>query len=254
MEDLVPYLDELVTANRILANEGIVDAFGHISCRHPLRSDRFLLSRARTPQCIEAEDIMEFTLDGEAVEPRGRTSYLERYIHAALYQARPDVASAIHSHSSATIPFGVCDIPIRPLLHNTSVIGPEVRVWDSQTNFGDTELLIPNMAMAKDFAAFLGADPAALMRGHGSGVVGVSVRRAVFIAIKLETNAELQMRASQLGPIRFLTPGEIAKVNKSIDDIEDKPLVGVDRAWEYWCSRAGIPYRPKPAIGMQVAT
>ncbi len=248
MDDLQPYLEELVTANRILAQEGIVDAFGHISSRHPFRADRFLLSRARTPQCIVADDIMEFTLDGEAVEPRGRVPYLERYIHAALYQARPDIHSAIHSHSDATIPFGVCGIPIRPLLHNAAVIGPEVRVWDSQTNFGDTELLIPNMAMARDFAAYLGADPAALMRGHGSGVVGISVRRAVFIAIKLETSAELQARASQLGKITFLSAGEVAKVNKSIDEIEDKPLVGVDRAWEYWCSRSGLPYRPKPAL------
>jgi len=249
MKNLQPQIEELVTANRILAHEDIVDAFGHISCRHPFRDDRFLLSRARAPHCIEAGDIMEFTLAGDAVEPAGRGSYIERYIHAAIYKLRPDVRSVIHSHSSSTIPFGVCATPIRPMLHNCAVIGNEVRIWDSQSKFGDTDLLISSMEMAEDLASFLAEDPAVLMRGHGSVVVGVSVRQAVFAAIKLETSADLQTRASQLGKITFLPRGEVDLVNRAFEAIGDKPLAGVDRAWEYWCSRAGVPYRAPNARG-----
>ena len=126
-------LEELVTGNRILAREGVVDSFGHISVRHPDDPRRYLLSRSRAPDCIEKDDIMEFMLDGTPVDPRGRAPYLERFIHGALYEARPDVISVVHNHSESVIPFGVTGKKIKPIFHMGASIGHEVPVWDSTT-------------------------------------------------------------------------------------------------------------------------
>ena len=156
MAKLDTTIEELVTANRILATEGIVDSFGHVSVRHPTRPDRFLLSRARAPERIEAEDIMEFTLTGEAADARGRKPYLERFIHGALYEARPDVQSVVHNHSPSTIPFGITGKKLWPLLHMCASIGHQVPLWDSHDKFGDTSLLVDSMAMGRDLAKQIG--------------------------------------------------------------------------------------------------
>jgi Ribulose-5-phosphate 4-epimerase and related epimerases and aldolases len=148
--------DELVTANRILAREGVVDAFGHVSIRHPHHPDRFCLSRARAPECIEVADIMEFALDGTPIEAGGRQPYAERYIHAGIYEARPDVQAVVHNHSPAVIPFGITGTPLRPVMHMCASMGTEVPVWDSRTRFGDTNLLVTALPMARDLAAALG--------------------------------------------------------------------------------------------------
>lgn len=237
-------IEDLVAANRILAHENVVDAYGHVSVRHPEHPDRYFLSRARTPQCIEASDIMEFRLDGTAIDPQGRMPYLERYIHGAMYEARPEVQSVIHNHSHSVIPFGVGAEPIRPLVHNCAIIGHSVPIWDSRDNFGDTDLLVSNMAMGRNLAAFVGKHRTCLMRGHGAVVAGTSLRNAVYTAIALKTNAELQMQARQFKTVTFLSPGEIDKMNELSDRIDGLPLAGSDRAWEYWCYRAGVPYRP----------
>jgi len=232
MTNLTSHIDELVTANRILAREGICDSFGHISVRHPDNPQRFLLSRARAPEQIEEADIMEFTLEGEAVDARGRTPYLERFIHGAIYEVRPDVQSIVHNHSESVIPFGVTDTPVKPLLHMCASIGHEVHTWDSQTKFGDTNLLISNMEMGRDFAGFLADNRAALMRGHGAVTVGQSIRHAVWIAIYLEVNAKLQREAAQMGKIKFLTAGEVDAI------IGRTGPFTFNRAWENWCRRA----------------
>src|SRR6266699_5459391 len=140
-------LEEIVTANRILAHEGVVDSFGHVSARHPDNPKRFLLSRARAPERIEKDDIMEFTLEGDPVDARGRAPYLERFIHGGLYEARPDVQSVVHNHSPSVIPFGVTENKLKPLLHMCGCMGYESRIRDTQTKFKDTALLVENMAM-----------------------------------------------------------------------------------------------------------
>lgn len=235
-------IEDLVTANKILANEGVVDAFGHISVRHPDNPDRYLLARARTPQCIEASDIMEFELDGTPIDPGGRSLYLERYIHGAIYEAHHQVNCVVHSHSHSVVPFGVGGESIRPLLHNCAVIGPQVPIWDSRDKFGDTDLLVSNMTMGRDLAQFMQTCPTCLMRGHGAVVSGRSLRSAVFTAIALHTSAELQAQSSRFKTIKFLSPGEIEKIMAMFDALEAKG--GGDRAWEYWCFRAGVPFRP----------
>src|SRR3977135_2691111 len=160
-------IDELVTANRILAREGVVDSFAHLRVRHPDDPQRYLLSRSRAPDCIEKGDIMEFTLDGTPVDAKGRAPYLERFIHGALYEARPDVMSVVHNHSESVIPFGVTAAKIKPIFHMGASIGHEVPVWDSHDHFGDTALLVEDMAMGRDLAKLIGAGGAARMRGPG---------------------------------------------------------------------------------------
>jgi HCOMODA/2-hydroxy-3-carboxy-muconic semialdehyde decarboxylase len=202
-------IEELVTANRILAREGVVDSFGHISARHPDNPQRYLLSRSRAPDCIEAGDIMEFTLDGNPVDAKGRAPYLERFIHGALYEARPDVMSVVHNHSESVIPFGVTAKKIKPIFHMGASIGREVPVWDSHDQFGDTALLVENMPMGRDLAKLIGSGATALMRGHGATVAGRNVRHAVYISVYLEVNARLQKQAMDMGEVQFLTPGEV---------------------------------------------
>jgi ribulose-5-phosphate 4-epimerase/fuculose-1-phosphate aldolase len=236
-------LEELVTANRILAREGIVDAFGHASIRHPAHPDRFCLSRARAPECIEAHDIMEFALDGSPLDAAGRKPYAERFIHGAIYEARPDVRAVVHNHSPGLIPFGVTTVRLRPIMHMCASIGTDVPVWDSRASFGDTNLLVTNVAIARDLAASLGSRPVALMRGHGCVVAGGSLREVVFNAIYLELNAVLQQRASALGDVTFLSDGEVRAV------MATRSSFTFERAWEYWCQRAGRPYDERPMDG-----
>jgi ribulose-5-phosphate 4-epimerase/fuculose-1-phosphate aldolase len=226
-------LEELVTANRILANEGVVDSFGHVSARHPDNPQRYLLSRARAPERIERADIVEYALDGTAINENGRAPYLERFIHGAIYEARPDVQAVVHNHSPSVIPFGVTGKKLKPLLHMCASIGHEVPIWDTQDKFGDTALLVTDMAMGRDLARAMGAQPTALMRGHGATVVGRSVRHAVFVSVYLELGAKLQMQAMAMGEIKFLTPREVDKIIARVSDYT------LNRAWENWARRAG---------------
>src|SRR6516225_11737640 len=178
-------LEELVTANRILANESIVDSFGHVSARHPDNPKHYLLSRARAPERIERADIVEYTLEGEAIDKNAPAAYVERFIHGAIHEARPDIHSVVHNHSPSVIPFGVTAKKLKPLLHMCANIGHEVSTWDSHDKFGDTALLVENVEMGRDLARAIGSDRTILMRGHGATIVGANVRQAVFISIYL---------------------------------------------------------------------
>ena len=230
-------LEELVTANRILANEGIVDSFGHVSARHPDKPDHYLLSRARAPERIERDDIVEYTLDGTAIDERGRAPYLERFIHGAIYEKRPDVHSVVHNHSPSVIPFGVTGKKLKPLLHMCASIGHEVPVWDSHDKFGDTTLLVTDMAMGRDLAQHMGSQPTALMRGHGATVVGRSVRHSVFVSVYLEVGAKLQMQSMAMGEIKFLTAGRGRQDRRARNRLHAQPRLG----------ELGAPRRPRNA-------
>lgn len=237
MSTLTELIEDLVTANRILATQGIVDSFGHVSVRHPDNSKRYLLSRSRAPERVETGDIMEFTLDGDPVDAKGRKPYLERFIHGAAYEMRPDVMSVIHNHSPGVIPYGVTGRKMRPIMHMCGTIGHEVPIWDQRDKFGDTDLLVTSMAMGRDLAKKLGKGRTALMRGHGCVVVGHELRAAVYTAVYLELNAKLQMQAEAMGKVKFLSKGEAQKVAQTTT------LANINRAWENWCRRAERPYR-----------
>ncbi len=236
---------DVVAANRILASEGVVDAFGHVSARHPTKPDRYFLSRALAPELIEDSDIIEFFLDGTPANGDTRKGYLERSIHGAIYEARPDVQAVVHSHSRSVIPFSVTGERLRPIMHSCACIGHHIPVWDAQDTFGDTDLLISSMDMGRDFAKVLAGNNGALMRGHGSTVIGRSVREAVYTAVYLEVNAGLQLQATRFPSVKFLTDGEVKMINERL--LRAKPAEGYDRAWVYWCDHAGIKPRIRTA-------
>lgn len=238
MSILSDLIEDLVTANRVLASQGIVDSFGHVSIRHPDRPDRYFLSRSRAPERVETADIMEFTLDGDPVDAKGRKPYLERFIHGAAYEARPDVMAVIHNHSPGVIPFGITGRKMRPVMHMCATIGHEVPIWDQHDKFGDSNLLVESMEVARDLAKTLGKGRTSLMRGHGAVVVGAELRATVYTAVYLELNAKLQMQAEAMNtPVRFLTEGETKMV------ADTTSMSNVNRAWENWCGKAGRPYR-----------
>ena len=240
-------VDDLIAANRILSHEGVIDALGHVSCRHPDRPDHFLMSRARAPALVTADDLMEFAADGTPVDAQGRRPYVERFIHAAIYAARPDIASVVHDHSAEIIPFGVSTVPLRPVSHVGGLIGASVPVWDIAECFGnETNLMVVNLAMGHDLARRLGNGLAVLMRGHGAVAAGVSIRQATIAAITLNQQARLLRDAIALGGgVRTLAPGEVTATARIFNP--ETPGDAIGRTWEYWCLRAGMPYHPRGA-------
>ena len=234
MSDLNSDLRDLVIANRILAHEGVVDAFGHVSLRHPDNPERYLLSMSRSPELVTAGDVMEFTIEGDPIDPQGRPVYAERPIHGALYEARPDVQAVVHNHSPAVIPFGVTGTPLRPMVHLAAIIGVQVPGWDIRDRFGDTNMLVTTMEQGRDLARAVGDGRVALMRGHGCVVVGGSLKEVVMTSIYLQVNARLLSESLPLGDVTYLSPGEVAKMS----EFQRSPLAA-DRAWEYWKMRAG---------------
>jgi ribulose-5-phosphate 4-epimerase/fuculose-1-phosphate aldolase len=226
-------LDDLVLANRILFHQGVVDAYGHVSARDPRDPERFLIARHVAPALVTRDDIMTFDLEGRALDANGRTPYTEVFIHAAIYAARPDVHGVVHSHSPAIIPFGVSDVPLRPIAHVCAFLGEGVARFDTQDAFGDTDLLIRDLALGEALARALGPHPVALMRGHGSVAVGVTLRQAVYRAIYTEVNARLQTEALRLGgSVRYLTSGETALMGRHQDPAYQRP-------WALWVTALG---------------
>lgn len=227
-------LTELVIANRILAREDIIDNFGHVSIRSPLNPERYFISRSRSPELVTRDDIMEFTLEGEQVSKDPRSPYAERHIHGAIYKDRPDVNAVTHHHARSIIPFTMNDVSLRPMFHMTAVIGPEIETWDSQDEFGDTNMLVDTMPMGHSLARALGNNRVALLRGHGCICVADSIKAVVMVSIGLRDNAALVQSTRQLGEIKYLTDGEIEKTSAKL--LSPMPLT---RAWDYWVQRAG---------------
>lgn len=225
-------IDDLVIANHILVNEGVLDGFGHISVRHGQEPERFLISRSMAPGLVTADDILVCDLDGHVHDKRGRKTYVERYIHSEIYRARPDVMAVVHSHSPAVIPFGVTGARLRPICHMSGFLGAVVPVFEIRHTAGEnSDLLIRNQALGQALTRELGQSAVALMRGHGNVVVGFSIQQVVFRAINTENNARLQSEAMRLGEINYLTPEEA----QATSDMNDEHL---DRPWQVWKKRA----------------
>lgn len=231
LEQAIRYV---VIANRILANERVVDAYGHVSVRHPLDPGRYLLSRSRAPELVERGDVIEFDLDGKAASGDARPPYLERFIHGAIYEARPDVQAVVHAHAEAVLPFTISTVPLRPVVHMASFIGARLPVWDIRDNFGDTNLLVVNMTQGRDLARGLGAERVVLMRGHGFTAAARSLQEAIRMSVYMPLNARVLADALRLGEVTYLSRGEIdAHASMKPDD------PSMYRAWEYWAVRAG---------------
>jgi ribulose-5-phosphate 4-epimerase/fuculose-1-phosphate aldolase len=235
MTDADPALiDDLVTANRILYDQGVVDGFGHVSGRHDTNPERFLLARSMAPGLVTAADMMEFDLAGEPVDPQGRTPYLERFIHSEIYKAYPAVQAIVHSHSPAVIPFGVVATPLRPIFHMGSFLGLGVPVFEIREAGGlATDMLIRSPALGEALAKSLGGAAVALLRGHGNVVVGASVKEVVFRAVYTEINARLQAEALRIGQgqVVFLNDAE-AMASMTTNQGQ------ITRPWDLWKAKA----------------
>jgi HCOMODA/2-hydroxy-3-carboxy-muconic semialdehyde decarboxylase len=235
--DLKALLDDLVAANRILYRQGVVDGFGHVSVRHPTRSDRFLLSVAKAPRRVTAEDIIEFDLEGRPIDGRDRPIYSERFIHSEAYKARPDVNAVVHSHSSAVVPFSVTQVPLRAIHNTASFLAAGVPVFEMRKVAGMTNNLVTDGMRGKALIEVLGDRPVALLRGHGDVVVGPDLRRTVSRAIYTEVNARMLLQAVMLGgPITYIDPEE----SKLIESGREARMSGhgVDRTWQMWLEEA----------------
>lgn len=225
-------LDDLAVANRILYDQGVVDGFGHVSVRHDKDASRYLLARSMAPALVTRDDIVEYDLDSNPIDARGRVSYLERYVHGEIYKARPDVIAVVHSHSPAVIPFANTAVPLRPMNHVAGFLGAGAPVFEIRDAAGPaTDMLIRNASLGHALSATLGEHPVALMRGHGSVAVAQSIRHVVFRAVYTEVNARMQADAMKLGTPMFLDPEEAAAAAKTNDGL-------VERPWSLWKQRA----------------
>ena len=237
MSDLSALVRDLVVANRILARENVVDAYGHVSVRHPDNPPRFLLAASVAPEMVEEGHIIEFNLDCTPVRDDGRPLYHERFIHGGIYETRPDVQAVVHAHAEDVLPFSISVTPLRPVIHSGSFMGAHVPVWDMADRFGcSTNMLVTNMEHARDLAHCLGPNKVVLMRGHGFSAAAGSLIEVVRMAVYVPRNARVQMNALRLGgDIKPLHDGEIAARDGGY-----KPYsLETRRAWIYWARKAG---------------
>jgi ribulose-5-phosphate 4-epimerase/fuculose-1-phosphate aldolase len=221
-------VDDLVAASRILAQQGVLDAYGHVSARSDRKPERFVMSRSLAPALVTAADLMELDPDSEALAGDKRKGFIERYIHGEIYRARPEVMAIVHSHSPSVIPFGVTRTKLRPVYHMGSFLWSGAPVFDIRKIREDNDLLIRDRPLGQALAGSLGKCNCVLMRGHGMTVIGDSVPEAVFRAIYTEMNARLQLQASQLeGPIEFLSEEEGRRSSAANRGTLERP-------WELW--------------------
>jgi HCOMODA/2-hydroxy-3-carboxy-muconic semialdehyde decarboxylase len=223
---------ELALASRMLANESVLDAFGHVSLRHPSDPERYLLPRSRSPQLIEPSDVLEFTLDSEPVKSASEKLFAERVIHGCIYQARPDVHAVCHHHSRSVMPFCISGVALQPVDHLGATMGPTIPFWDQRDEFGDTNMIVAQPEEGRSLARALGPHWVVLMKRHGATVAGTSTEELVFRSIFSCRNADLQREAQTLGGVSKLTPVEIEKAGAF--NLEPRPI---SRAWEYWTTR-----------------
>jgi HCOMODA/2-hydroxy-3-carboxy-muconic semialdehyde decarboxylase len=224
-------LDDLAAASRILADQGVFDAAGHVSMRHPHRADRFLMSRSLAPALVTGDDILELTLDGEPCDARGRRPFVERFLHAEIYRARPDVGAIAHGHSPSVVPFGLVATPMVATYHNAAFLAAGVPVFDIREEFATTDIVISDAARGAALARVLADRSVVLLRAHGFVAVGPTVPVAVFRGVFTEVSARIQLHAAVLGgPLAALDPEE----GRLADAIN---IATVDRSWELWKRR-----------------
>lgn len=225
-------IDDVVAGNRILAQQGVLDGFGHVSARHPGDPGQYFLSRSLAPELVTAGDVMLYDLDSNVQHGDARRPYLERFIHGEIYKARPDVMAIVHSHSPSVIPFAASSIKLRPIYHMSGFLRGATEVFDIRDHFGCTDMLVRNGAHGAALAAGLGARGVVLMRGHGFVAVGASVPEAIYRAIYTELNASMQQRAIGLGgTVIYLDEEEAALAEATNRSVLDRP-------WALWKKKA----------------
>jgi ribulose-5-phosphate 4-epimerase/fuculose-1-phosphate aldolase len=226
---------EFVVANRILADQKVIeDGFGHLSFRSPTDPKRFYMARARGAGMVTAEDVMEFDADGNPIDEQGRRTFVERFIHAEIYKARPDVQAVVHSHAPSVVPFSITSKPLRPVVHTAGFLLHAVPVFEIRDVGGnETNMLVSNNLLGAALAKSLGSEAVVLMRGHGMSAVGASMKQAVFRAIYTDVDARIQAEAQKMGEVTALSDAEAAKISATLDSL-------IERSWEIWKYKALI--------------
>ena len=237
--------EQLARANRMIAHEGVLDAFGHVTLRHPTDPGRYLMSVSRAPELVQPDDILEFALDSKPVKPTDIRLYGERVIHGGIYQARPEVNAVCHHHAPSILPFCISGMELKPVYHLGATLGAKVPFWDSRDEFGDTTLIVAKPEEGASLARALGPHWIVLMRRHGATVAGKTLEELVFRTIYTARNAALQIQAHTLGFVSPLTAAETELAGEY--NLRVSPI---SRAWEYWSVRldkAEGTHRPRKA-------
>lgn len=223
-------LADLAAASRILAAQGVVDGFGHVSMRHPSAPNRYLMARSIAPALVTPEDLIEYDLDSTPCNANGRNSFLERFIHGEIYKARPDILAVVHSHSPSVVPFGIVGVNLRAMFHNAAFLAAGVPVFDIREKFGATDMLVSNGPKGVALAEVMGSKDIVLMRAHGSVACGATLQAAVFRAVYTEVNARIQHWTTALG-----AGGPIAALDEEEGRLADavNQTAGM-RAWDLW--------------------
>jgi ribulose-5-phosphate 4-epimerase/fuculose-1-phosphate aldolase len=230
--DRAKLVDDLVAANRILVDQGVLDGYGHVSVRHPGEPGRYLMARSVAPELVTPQDVLDHDLEGRTPSAPDARLYLERFIHGEIYRARPDVNAVVHSHAPSLIPFGVTGIPLRPLYHMSAFLAAGVPLFDIRAAAGESDMLVRTPALGKALAQTLGSHAVALMRGHGAVIVGQDLQHAVFRSVYTEMNARLQAQAMALGrKVTYLDPEEARRAEAALDGTLSRP-------WELWRRKA----------------
>jgi HCOMODA/2-hydroxy-3-carboxy-muconic semialdehyde decarboxylase len=242
-EDIAELLHQLIVTTRILANEEVLDAFGHVSVRHPHDPKRYFISRHRAPELVEPADLIEMNLDSEPVRPTEFRLYSERVIHGEIYKARPDVNAVVHHHAHAMLPYAISGRELVPVFHLGAVLGSKVPFWDQRDEFGDTNMLVVKPEEGASLARALGPHWTVLMRRHGATVAGTDLRQLAFRTVFGCHNAKLQSEAIAHGHVDRLSPGE-----QEITEVGQLGSMPIERAWDYWVrhiEKAGLmPEQP----------
>ena len=222
---------DLAAASRILADRGVFDAAGHVSMRHPHRADRFLMPRSLAPALVRADDIIELTFDGNPCDPLGGRPFVERFLHAEIYRARPDVGAIAHGHSPSVVPFGLVPVPLLATYHNAAFLAAGVPVFDIRHEFGVTDIVISDAARGAALARALGDKAVVLLRAHGFVAVGPTLPVAVFRAVFTEISARIQIHVATLGGSPAALDAEEGRLADAIN------VATVGRSWEFWKGR-----------------
>ncbi len=243
-ENLADILHELIVSTRILANENVLDAFGHVSVRHPHDPQRYFISRHQAPELAEVSDLVELNLDSEPIKPTEFRLYSERVIHGEIYKARPDVHAVCHHHAHAMLPYAISGQELVPVFHLGAVIG-KVQFWDQRDDFGDTNMLVIKPEEGASLARALGPHSTVLMRRHGATVAGASLLELTFRTVFGCDNAKLQSQAIAHGHVDALSPGEA-----ELTSAHQLRPPSMGRAWNYWVrhvEKAGLMPAKKSA-------
>jgi len=230
-------VEQLVIANHILYDQGAVDGYGHISVRNPANPNTFFLARSVAPSVVQVEDIMEFDMNGKALNGDTRVAYGERFIHSGILKNRPDINSVIHGHAAPILPYGLTGTTLKPVYHMSSFLGEGAPIFEIR-NFAkpnpDTDMFISSVDLGDALSQTMGLQYFVLMRGHGYAAGGDSIKKAVFRAIYAIQNASIQSEAIKMGQVQYLTPGEAATAQATIEKT-------IERPWQLWSERVKKP-------------